>query len=117
TRRARPHHLLVDDRLAHQVRALAAVLAGTAHREVAGLPHLPLPRLRLCDAARVAPFHGPLLAALLRDVRREPAADGLLERALLGCVREIHGPFASTSAAAQARSRAPVAAQRKSVAA
>ena len=45
-RRARAHHLLVDDRLPHDVGALAAVLARPAHGDVAGLVQLALPRLR-----------------------------------------------------------------------
>src|SRR5204863_27590 len=48
------YHLLVDDRLAHDVGALAAVLARPGEGQVAGRVDLPLPGLGLGDAARIA---------------------------------------------------------------
>src|SRR5262245_17842952 len=78
-----PHHLLVDDRLAHDVRALAAVLARPAEREVARLRDLALPGAGLGDAPRVAPLEGPRIALLLRDVPPEPGAHGAAKHLLL----------------------------------
>src|SRR5581483_9019704 len=89
-RRPGAHHLLVDDRLAHDVGALTAVLARPGEREVSGLVDLPLPRLRALESARIAPFHRALVALALRNVAREPRPDLALERHLLGSIREIH---------------------------
>src|SRR2546422_10073410 len=93
----RAHHLLVDDRLAHDVGALAAVLARPGERQIAGLVDLPLPGLGLGDAARVAELDRALVALALGDVPLEPGPDLALEGQLLGRVREIHGRVGSTS--------------------
>src|SRR5439155_24980351 len=84
------YHLLVDDRLAHDVGTLAAVLGRPGERQVPGLVDLPLPGFRQREAARIAPFHVALVALSLRDVLLEPVTHGVLEGALRGRVGEIH---------------------------
>src|SRR5262249_23702131 len=89
--RARADHLLVDDGLAHDVGALAAVLARPPHREVAGVVHLALPGLGPGDAAPVRrPFHRVVAPVVLRAVALEPGADFALEGELLERVGQIH---------------------------
>src|SRR5262249_34278866 len=90
-------HLLVEDRLAHDVGALTAPLLRPGEREVADLVHLPLPGLRLRDAARVAELERASVALALRDVLPEPGSYVALEGALLRRVAQVHRRVGSTS--------------------
>src|SRR5207249_1501336 len=107
------YHLLVDDGLAHDVGALAAVLTGPAHGHVPRLVELPLPRLPPRDAPRVLEIHRPLVRLALRHVALEPGAHLVLEGALLGRIAQVHGRLATTGVAwwpAEAGASAPRAA-------
>ena len=90
-RRARPHHLLVDDRLAHDVGALAAVLASASpwRRSRPRRPCAATPSRRRCGAGRPNSI-GRSSRCLLGDVLPEPGAHLALEGELFGRVGEVH---------------------------
>src|SRR5262249_14357295 len=101
-------HLLVEDGLPQDVGALAAVLAGPAHGEVARVVHRALPRLRLGDACPVRRALDGIVAALaLRDVLLEPRAHLALECQLLGRVREVHPTRLARGPSSHQRRRTP----------
>src|SRR5439155_11455051 len=83
TRRPCAYHLLVDDRLAHDVGALAAVVARPAHGDVTGFVELSLPPLAARDAPRDVEVEGPLVWLPLRHVEYEPTTDFALKAVLL----------------------------------
>src|SRR5207249_11494783 len=77
-------------RLAHDVGALAAVVARPAHGDVTGFVELSLPPLAARDAPRVVEVEGPLVRLALLHVACEPATDFALEGVLLGRIAEVH---------------------------